>query len=58
MWTKSGLTLTHLMKQKRNLKENTNLKNNFQNTSQHEEAFRRTLLHFYSCPLNCEASYF
>ena len=35
MRTKSGLTLTHLMKQKRNLKENTNLKNNFQNTSQH-----------------------
>ena len=35
MRTKSKLTSTHLMEQQRNLKETTNLKNNFQNTSQH-----------------------
>ena len=34
MWKKQTLTLTHLMKQKRNLKKKRNLKNNFQNTSQ------------------------
>ena len=28
--------MTHLMKQKRNLKDEIDLKNNFQNTSQHK----------------------
>ena len=34
MWKKQRLTLTHLMKQTRNLQEKRDLKNNFQNTSQ------------------------
>ena len=34
MWKKCRLTWTHLRKQKRNFKNETNLKNNFQNTSQ------------------------
>ena len=34
MTTKSRPTLTYLMKQKRNLKDETDLKNNFENNSQ------------------------
>ena len=34
MRTKPRPTLTHLMKQKRNLKDETDLKNNFENNSQ------------------------
>lgn len=39
MGTKSRLTLTQLTKQQRNLKDETDLKNNLQNTSQHSSWF-------------------
>ena len=35
IWTETRLTLTHLMSQKQNIKGETDLKNKFQNTSQH-----------------------
>lgn len=57
LWAKSKVTLAHLMKQKRNFKDETNLKNNFQNTSQQhahleaslslEKIFRQLLQHFF-----------
>ena len=34
MWKKQRLTLTHLMKEKRNLQDERDLKNSFQNTSE------------------------